>query len=69
MGSERAAEQILECLEVCKNFSVLLNEYHRQLSEGKKDLAKPMPPPIMTAYNADSPETFLVEIFARIRSR
>lgn len=69
VGSEKAAEEILECLEVCKDYSQNLKEYQLQVADGQKNLSKPAPPPLMSFYNVDTPENFLVEIFAKIRSR
>ncbi|KAJ9598232.1 hypothetical protein L9F63_011053 [Diploptera punctata] len=56
VGSEKAAEQLLECLEVCREFRPKLDEY------------KALPPALMTAYQASTPDDFLVEILSRIQS-
>nr|CAD7392861.1 unnamed protein product [Timema cristinae] len=65
VGSERAAEQLLECLEVCQEYREQLLE-HSQMSKSSK---KPPPPPaIMTAYKVSTPEDFLLETLARIRT-
>nr|CAD7572339.1 unnamed protein product [Timema californicum] len=65
VGSERAAEQLLECLEVCQEYREQLLE-HSQMSKSSK---KPPPPPaIMTAYKVSTPDDFLLETLARIRT-
>lgn len=70
VGSEKGAEQILEALEVCKDYSVLLEEYRKKkLVSGKKKALKPAVPLLMTAYKTTTVEDFLIEILARIRSR
>ncbi|KAL1518271.1 hypothetical protein ABEB36_001916 [Hypothenemus hampei] len=57
IGSEKAAESILECLEV--------NEiYRRQLTDGT---TQPTPPLLMQAFNVSTPEDFLLETIRRIR--
>ncbi|XP_011643743.1 WD repeat-containing protein 3 isoform X1 [Pogonomyrmex barbatus] len=57
--SEKAAELILECLEIS-------NQYEMELSKGTEQ-APPLPL-LMQAYNCTSTEEFLLETFKRIRA-
>ncbi|XP_055609495.1 WD repeat-containing protein 3-like [Uranotaenia lowii] len=54
VGSEKAAENILECLEVSKQFE----------SEDNKNIL----PPLMYAYEATNTDDFLLSVLTRIRS-
>ncbi|XP_012232010.1 WD repeat-containing protein 3 [Linepithema humile] len=60
VSSERAAELILECLEVSK-------QYDDELSKAVSD-EKPPLPLLMQAYNCASTEDFLLETFKRVRA-
>lgn len=56
VGSEKAAESILECLEICKQYDV----------EDEED--KPELHPLMRALQVTSPNEFLFTTLARIRA-
>ncbi|XP_049869010.1 WD repeat-containing protein 3 [Pectinophora gossypiella] len=59
IGAEKAADSIMECLSVGA-------EYKTQLAEAR---GQPVQVPVlMAAYNCATPEDFLVETIARIRS-
>lgn len=62
VNAEKAAELILECLDVTK-------EYKEQLA----NVTPPNPPPalplIMQAYNCSSTEEYLLETLRRVRAR
>lgn len=55
VGSEKACESILECLEISKQFEL-------------EDDEKPEPHPLMLALQVKNPTDFLVTILERIRS-
>lgn len=61
-NTEKAAELILECLDVCR-------DYRQQLAE----VVPPNPPPalplLMQANKCSSVEQFLLETFKRVRAR
>ncbi|KAH0946147.1 hypothetical protein HN011_001484 [Eciton burchellii] len=60
VSSEKAAELILECLEIS-------NQYEEELS--KADSNKPPPLPLlMQAYNCTNTNDFLLETFKRVRA-
>ncbi|XP_020288110.1 WD repeat-containing protein 3 [Pseudomyrmex gracilis] len=59
VSSEKAAELILECLEVSKQFETELSK-----SEGKT----PVLPLLMQAYNCTTTQDFLLETFKRVRT-
>lgn len=62
ISSEKAAELLLECLNVIK-------EYKDSLLENEtKGLDKPSLPIIMTAFNVKNTDDYLLEIIKRIRS-
>lgn len=54
VGSEKAAESILECMEVSKNFD---------LQDNKKDI-----PALMQAFDAKNSDDFLINVLLRIRA-
>lgn len=61
---------LLECLEVGAAYSVELEQYNlAKKHSGKQGSALPQPPAIMAVYHASSPEQFLQEVLARIKSR
>lgn len=72
VGSEKAAEQLLECLEICREFRARLQEHKALVKAASKKQedppAPPQPPALMAAYQASTPDDFLIEILARIRS-
>ncbi|XP_013112970.2 WD repeat-containing protein 3 [Stomoxys calcitrans] len=55
VGSEKAAESILECLEICKQYEVEEDE-------------KPELHPLMRALNVKNPQDFILATLARIRA-
>ncbi|KAL5274541.1 WDR3 family protein [Megaselia abdita] len=57
VGSEKAAESILECLEICM-------KYNEDVTGGQK----PEIHTLMTAYNAKTPDDFFVAVINRIRA-
>lgn len=69
VGSEMGAEQILECLEICKSYGVELEEYEKSVAAGWKKAVRPAPPPIMVAYKVDTPEDYILDVLGKIRSR
>lgn len=54
VGAEKAAESILECLEVSAEFEV---------QDNKKDI-----PPLMVAFEAKNTDDFLINVLVRIRA-
>ncbi|XP_067008670.2 WD repeat-containing protein 3 [Anabrus simplex] len=66
VGSENAAEQLIECLQVGKEYSLKLLE-HEELHKNQK-VPPPPAPAIMQAYQATTPEDYLLEVLSRIRS-
>lgn len=69
IGSEKAAESILECLEVCAEYNEQLIEHSSLQDESKDAIPKPTPLPLMQAYHVTTTEDFMLEILRRIRTR
>ncbi|CAH0548156.1 unnamed protein product [Brassicogethes aeneus] len=67
IGSEKAAESILECLEVCEKYKEQLAEHEALQAASSQVLPLPLPPPLMQAFNAQTPDDFLLETIKRIR--
>lgn len=65
MGSERGAEQLIECLEVSKEYQFALEEFEKMGRRGQE----PAKPFLMLAYQAQDVDELLVETIKRIRSR
>lgn len=65
VGSERGAEQLIECLEVSKEYQFALDEFEETGRRGQE----PVKPYLMLAYQAQDVDEFLVEVIKRIRSR
>ncbi|KYM96065.1 PREDICTED: WD repeat-containing protein 3 [Cyphomyrmex costatus] len=61
ISSEKAAELILECLNIS-------NQYETELSKAVSTDKAPSLPLLMQAYNCTNTEDFLLEIFKRIRA-
>ncbi|KAG6445882.1 WD repeat-containing protein 3 [Manduca sexta] len=59
IGAEKAADSIMECLQVGA-------EYKRELAEARGRAVQP--PLLMAAYNCTTPEDFFVEVIKRVRS-
>lgn len=57
VGAEKAAESILECLEIC-------SRYESDIKDGEK----PEIHTLMTAYDAKNPEDFFMAVVNRIRA-
>ncbi|CAG9763288.1 unnamed protein product [Ceutorhynchus assimilis] len=67
IGSERAAESILECLEVNEKYREQLAEHDALQAASSQTLPLPAPPLLMQAFNATNPDDFLLETIRRIR--
>ncbi|XP_034249502.1 WD repeat-containing protein 3 [Thrips palmi] len=67
VGSEKAAEMLLECLEVGAAYAAELDQHNIAVKNTGKEGVVPPPPAIMVAYNASTPSEFLQEVLARIR--
>lgn len=68
VGSEKAAELILECLEVSTSYNSELESLRKQMNDMSiKTL--PTIPPIMLAFQVDNSNDYLLEILKKIRSR
>ncbi|KAG8223836.1 hypothetical protein J437_LFUL007857, partial [Ladona fulva] len=73
VGSEKAAEQVIEALEVYEDYKSKLNAYKETCKAMKKQKNVELPPPpavplLMAAYRATCPHRFLIETIGRIRS-
>nr|XP_022909858.1 WD repeat-containing protein 3-like [Onthophagus taurus] len=68
IGSEKGAESILECLEICEKYKELLAEHASLQAASSQSLPLPQPPPLMQALNVSTPNDFLLETVRRIRS-
>lgn len=67
VGSEKAAENILECLEVTEKYKEQLVEHENLQAASSSIIPPPLPPPLMQALNVATPDDFLLETFKRIR--
>lgn len=63
------AESILECLEVSAAYQIELDECELLQQKTGKFVPIPQPPPLMLAYNVNTPQEFLLDTIKRIRSR
>ncbi|XP_076263220.1 WD repeat-containing protein 3 [Rhynchophorus ferrugineus] len=68
VGSEKAAESILECLEVNEKYREQLAEYEALQAASTQTLAPPLPPLLMQAFGVSTPGDFLLETIKRIRA-
>lgn len=68
IGSERAADSLLECLVICAEYREQLEEHSALQAASKTPLAVPAPSPLMQAYHASTPEDFLLEVIKKIRT-
>lgn len=68
VGSEKAAENILECLEVSKQYKEQLMEYDALQAASSQTLPVPVPPPLMLVLNVTTIEDYFLETIKRIRS-
>ncbi|XP_066151518.1 WD repeat-containing protein 3 [Euwallacea fornicatus] len=67
IGSERAAESILECLELGQTFREQLQEHETLQAASTQTVPLPAPPLLMQAFNVTTPDDFLLETIKRIR--
>ncbi|CAG9855714.1 unnamed protein product [Phyllotreta striolata] len=67
IGSEKAAESILECLEICEKYKEQLAEHAAHQAASSQTLPIPNPPPLMMALQVSTPDDFLLETLKRIR--
>ncbi|GLH05971.1 Lissencephaly-1 homolog [Gryllus bimaculatus] len=68
VGSENIAEQLLECLEIGKEYSEKLKEHAEFSKASGKSHPVPPPPALMQAYQAKNAEEYLLEVLKRVRS-
>ncbi|KAL3284711.1 hypothetical protein HHI36_018859 [Cryptolaemus montrouzieri] len=68
IGSERAAESILECLTICEQYRQQLAEHEALQAASSQVIPAPVPPLIMQAYKVTTVEDFILETIRRIRS-
>jgi len=68
IGSEKSAESILECLEICEKYQEQLAEHQGVQAGSAQNL--PLPPihPLMQAYGVSTAHDFLFETVRRIRA-
>lgn len=73
--TERAAERIMEAVEVHKEVSVQLEEYHEKLEshrrsgKGESELpVAPQPHPLMLAHNTNDPDRYLLKVLRQVKS-
>ncbi|XP_057671802.1 WD repeat-containing protein 3 [Diorhabda carinulata] len=67
VGSEKATESILECLEICEKYKEQLAEHAAHQAASNQTLPVPIPPPLMLALQVSTPDDFLLETIKRIR--
>ncbi|KAJ3662774.1 hypothetical protein Zmor_007103 [Zophobas morio] len=67
VGSEKAAESILESLEICEKYKEQLAEHEALQAASTQTLPLPQPPLLMQALNVSTPDDFLLETIRRIR--
>ncbi|XP_044270413.1 WD repeat-containing protein 3 [Tribolium madens] len=67
VGSEKAADSILECLEICEKYKEQLAEHEALQAASSRTLPPPQPPLLMQALNVSTPDDFLLETIRRIR--
>ncbi|XP_050315636.1 WD repeat-containing protein 3 [Anthonomus grandis grandis] len=68
VGSEMAAESILECLEINEKYQEQLAEFDALQAASTQALVPPAPPLLMQALNVATPQDFLLETIKRIRA-
>ncbi|KAK9880788.1 hypothetical protein WA026_013117 [Henosepilachna vigintioctopunctata] len=68
VGSEKAAENILECLEICEQYRQQLAEHKALQAASTQVIAAPQAPLLMQAFKVSTPDDFLLETIRRIRS-
>lgn len=68
VGSEKAAENILECLEVFQQYSEHLQEHAALQSDSRQVVPLPQLPLIMEAYKVTTLDDYLLEILRIIRA-
>lgn len=67
IGSEKSAESIMECLEVCEKYKEQLSEHATLQASSNQPVALPAVPLLMQAFSASTPEDFVLETIKRIR--
>ncbi|KAI4471001.1 wd repeat containing protein 3 wdr3 [Holotrichia oblita] len=68
VGSEKAAESILECLEVCEKYKEQLADHAALQAASTQALPLPTAPPLMQALNVSTPNDYFLETIKRIRT-
>ncbi len=73
--TERAAERIMEAIEVHKEVSTQLEEYREKLEhheragrKGEAAPAAPQPHPLMMAHNTTDPDKYLIKVLRQVKS-
>ncbi|KAF5297376.1 hypothetical protein FQR65_LT01306 [Abscondita terminalis] len=68
IGSEKGAENILECLEICEKHQEQLEEHASLQVNSAQPIPLPQAHPLMQAYGATTAQEFLFETIKRIRA-
>lgn len=72
--TERAAERIMEAVEVHKEVSIQLEEYREKLEAheaNESSVPRPAPPqqhPLMLAHNTTDPDRYLIKVLRQVKS-
>ncbi|CAG9837721.1 unnamed protein product [Diabrotica balteata] len=69
IGSEKATENILECLAICEMYKEQLVEHAALQAASSQTLSLPVPPPLMLALHASTPGDFFLKTIRRTRPR
>ncbi|XP_064608523.1 WD repeat-containing protein 3-like [Liolophura sinensis] len=64
----KAAERIMEALQVCKREQYRLDLHNMECEKTGKQIAPPAVSPMLSAMNASCPQQYVLEIVRRIRS-
>ncbi|XP_072390913.1 WD repeat-containing protein 3 isoform X3 [Diabrotica undecimpunctata] len=67
IGSEKATENILECLAVCEMYKEQLVEHAALQAASSQTLSLPVLPPLMLALHASTPGDFFLKTIKRTR--
>ncbi|KAK4873287.1 hypothetical protein RN001_015316 [Aquatica leii] len=68
IGSEKGAENILECLEICDKYQEQLDEHAALQVNSTQSIPSPQAHPLMQAYGVTTTQEFLFETVKRIRA-
>ncbi|KAK5640142.1 hypothetical protein RI129_010953 [Pyrocoelia pectoralis] len=68
IGSEKGAENILECLEIIEKYQEQLDEHAALQVNSSQTLPLPQPHPLMQAHGVTANHEFLFEVVKRIRA-